>query len=78
MIEKSVRIRFTEFSENAMIIKARIYVDESEFTNYLAVVGDLNMAIMKVVQDAGAHFAQGAKTVMLEYGNEASATGPSL
>jgi hypothetical protein len=35
----------------------------------LQVVTDLNMGIMKIVQDNGAHFAQGAKTVMLEYGN---------
>jgi len=68
VIDDSVRIKFTEFSENAMIIRARIYVDESDFSNYLAVVGDLNMSIMKVVQDAGAHFAQGAKTIMLEKG----------
>jgi MscS family membrane protein len=73
VIEKSVRIRFTEFSENAMIIKARIYVDESEFSGYLTVVGELNMAIMKIVQDTGAHFAQGAKTVMLEYGSDPEA-----
>jgi len=71
VIASSVRIQFTEFSENAMIIKARIYVNESDFSSYLAVVGDLNMGIMKVVQDAGAHFAQGAKTVMLEYDNNA-------
>jgi len=69
VIEKSVRIRFTEFSENSMIIKARIYVDTSDFSTYLQVVTDLNMGIMKIVQDNGAHFAQGAKTVMLEYGN---------
>jgi MscS family membrane protein len=69
VIEDSVRIRFTEFSENAMIIKARIYVDESNFSGYLAVVGDLNISIMKIVQDAGAHFAQGAKTIMLEHGD---------
>ncbi|MCP4049045.1 MAG: mechanosensitive ion channel, partial [Gammaproteobacteria bacterium] len=56
----SVRVRFTEYSENAMIIKARIFVDETDFSNYLEVVGDLNMAIMRVVQENGAHFAQGA------------------
>ena len=66
IIESSVRIRFTEFAENAMIVKARIYVDESDFSGYLAVVNDLNMSIMNIVQDAGAHFAQGAKTIMLE------------
>jgi len=70
VITDSVRIRFTEFSENSMIIKARIYVDTSDFSTYLQVVTDLNMGIMKIVQDNGAHFAQGAKTVMLEYGNK--------
>jgi MscS family membrane protein len=68
VITDSVRIRFTAYTENALIIKARIYVDESNFSSYLAVVNDLNMLIMKVVQDAGAHFAQGAKTIMLENG----------
>jgi MscS family membrane protein len=69
VLKETVRIRFTEFSENSMIIKARIYIDTSDFSTYLQVVTDLNMGIMKIVQDNGAHFAQGAKTVMLEYGN---------
>jgi MscS family membrane protein len=66
VITDEVRIRFTDFSDNAIIIKARIYVDETDFDGYLAVVQDLNLAIMKIVQDAGAHFAQGAQTLMLE------------
>jgi len=78
VISKSVRIRFTEFAENSMIIKARIYVDTSDFSTYLQVVTGLNMGIMKIVQDNGAHFAQGAKTVMLEYGNEPQIAGPTL
>jgi len=69
VMEDDVRIRFTEFTDNAMIIKARIYVDETDFSSYLEVVGELNMSIMKIVQDAGAHFEQGARTVMLEHGN---------
>lgn len=75
VVTDSVRIQFTEFSENSMIIRARIYVDTSDFNTYLQVVTELNMAIMKIVQDAGAHFAQGAKTVMLEYGNEPPTAG---
>ena len=78
VIADSVRIQFTEFSENSMIIKARIYVDTSDFSTYLQVVTELNMGIMKIVQDNDAHFAQGAKTVMLEYGNEPQTAGPSL
>ena len=66
VIADEVRIRFTEFTENAMIIKARIYVGTSDFSTYLQVVTELNMAIMTIVQNAGAHFAQGAKTILLE------------
>jgi MscS family membrane protein len=66
VVADSVRVRFIEFAENAMIVRARIYIDETDFSNYLAVVEDLNLSIMKIVQNAGAHFAQGARTVMLE------------
>lgn len=68
VIADEVRIRFTEYRENALIIKARIYVDETDFSSYLAVVDELNMSIMKIVQDTGAKFAQGAQTIMLENG----------
>jgi len=68
VIADSVRVTFTEFSQNAMMIKVRIYVDESDFGAYLSVVGELNLSIMQIVQDAGAHFAQGAQTIMFEQG----------
>ena len=67
MIEDSVRVSFVKFSDNALIIRARIYVDESDFSNYLEVVSELNLSIMRVVQDAGTHFAEGASRVMLDY-----------
>jgi MscS family membrane protein len=66
VIADSVRVVFTEFAQNAMILKARIYVNESDFGAYLAVVTELNLEIMKIVQNAGTQFAQGAQTVMLE------------
>ncbi len=66
VIADSVRVRFTEFTTNAMVIRARIYVDESDFSGYLAVINQLNMSIMGIVQQNGAHFAQGATTLMLE------------
>ncbi|MDX2417593.1 MAG: mechanosensitive ion channel [Xanthomonadales bacterium] len=69
VIDDSVRVCFTEFSQNAMIVKVRIYVDESDFGAYLAVVGEMNLSIRRIVEDAGAHFAQGAQTVLLEQVN---------
>ena len=66
VISDTVRVRFLRFDTNAMILKARIYVDESDFGEYLKVVSELNLAIMKIVQQNGAHFAQGATSIMLE------------
>ena len=68
VISSSVRCRFTSYTENALIIRLRVYVDETDFSSYLSVVSDLNMSIMRIVEDSGAHFAQGAKTIMLENG----------
>jgi len=65
VVKDTVRITFTEFAENSMNIKARIYIDEDDFSRYLAVVAELNLSIMEVIQSAGAHFAQGAQTIML-------------
>lgn len=72
VFDDSVRVCFTEFSQNAMIVKVRIYVDESNFSAYLAVVGELNMSIMRIIENAGSHFAQGAQTVLLEQVNTAN------
>ncbi len=66
VIADQVRVRLTEFAENAIIVKVRIYIDETDFDAYLSIVQDINLAIMNIVQDAGAHFAQGAQTLMLE------------
>ena len=66
VIDDSVRVIFTEFSQNALILRARIYIDESDFGGYLQVVGELNLEIMKIVQNSGTQFAQGAQTIMLE------------
>ena len=66
VISDEVRVRFTQFASNALIVKARIYVDESDFGAYLKVVDELNLAIMGIVQKHGAHFAQGATTVMMQ------------
>ncbi len=71
VIADSVRVRFLEFSDNAMIIRARIYVNTDDFDTYLKVVGELNMGILTTVRETGAQFSQGARTVLLEQG-----TGP--
>jgi len=59
IIQESARVRFTEFDKHSMIINVRIYVDTEDFNEYLEVVERLNIAIMKIVQGAGAHFDQG-------------------
>jgi MscS family membrane protein len=59
VIQKSVRVRFVEFANHSMNIKMRIYIDTDDFSEYLKVVERVNLAIMEIVQDAGAKFDQG-------------------
>ena len=68
IITDTVRVRLIRFDTNAMVLKARIYVDESDFGAYLEVVNEINLSIMKIIRKNGAHFAQGATTIMLENG----------
>ncbi len=46
-IEDSVRISFTGFSQNALNIKVYVYVDDSDFSRYLAVVSELKQVRSK-------------------------------
>jgi len=61
IIQESARVRFTEFDDQSMIIKVRVYVDTEDFNEYLESVERMNFEIMKIVQDSGAHFDQGFK-----------------
>jgi MscS family membrane protein len=66
VVSDKVRVRFTDYQEHGILIRPRIYVDTDDFDVYLKVVSRINLAILDIVAEAGAQFAQGARTVFLE------------
>ena len=52
-----LRVRLTDFSEDAILIKINSFVKTTDFSDFLEVAEDLNFRIMDIVQSAGASFA---------------------
>jgi len=70
--DEPVRVRFTEFDEDAILIKVHSFMKTTDFPESLEIGEDLNIRIMEIVQDAGASFALPAKSIYME--GEATAT----
>lgn len=64
--DSSARVRVVEFKDDAIIVRVRIFVITRDFDEYLEVVEEVNLAILRIVEQAGAHFAQGARSVFIE------------
>jgi len=57
VIPESGRVRFKELGEYAHIIEAHAYVATTEYVEYLRIAEELNLDVVKIVEDAGAKFA---------------------
>ena len=61
-----VRVRFTDFDDDAILIKINSFVKTTDFSEFLEVAEDLNFQIMEVVRSSGAAFALPGKSIYLE------------
>jgi MscS family membrane protein len=61
-----VRVRFTDFDRDAVLLKVHSFVATTEFTEFLEISEQLNLGIMKVVAAEGARFALPGATVQIE------------
>lgn len=66
--EKPVRVRFTDFDRDAILIKIHSFLMTANYTESLEIAEGLNLRIMKIVEDAGARFALPGATVQIEGG----------
>jgi MscS family membrane protein len=57
VLDDIVRVRFREFSEDAILIKVQCYVDCENVTEFFEISEELNLKIMKIVEDHSASFA---------------------
>lgn len=61
-----VRVRFTDFDRDAVLLKVHSFVATTEFTEFLEISEQLNLGVMKIVAGEGARFALPGATVQIE------------
>jgi MscS family membrane protein len=69
--DEPLRVRFTDFDDDAILIKVHSFLKTTDFSESLEIGEDLNFRVMEIVQDAGARFALPGKSIYME--GEASA-----
>ena len=67
--DEPLRVRLTDFDEDAILIKIHCFMTTTDFAASLEIGEELNFLIMDVVHSAGAKFALPAKSVYVETGS---------
>lgn len=61
-----VRVRFTDFDDDAVLIKVHCFLKTTDFAESLEIGEELNYGIMGIVEKAGAKFALPGSTMYIE------------
>ena len=69
--EDPVRVRFTDFDKDAILVKIHCFLITTDFAESLEIGEELNYKIMKIVESAGASFAMPGTHMYIERGNDA-------
>jgi MscS family membrane protein len=69
----TVRVRLREFSPDAIIVRLRIYALTRNMDTYLEIVQEVNLDIMKIMDEHQVRFSQGAQTLFVK-GDPAAAS----
>jgi MscS family membrane protein len=65
VVPDPARIRFLGFGAYSLDLEVFAYVDATDYGEFLAVAEDLNLRIMKIVEENGASFAFPSQTLYL-------------
>ena len=71
--DEPVRVRFTDFDSDAVLLKVNSYLKTTDFAESLEIGEELNLRIMEIVEAAGARFALPGRSLYLEGGDPAGA-----
>jgi MscS family membrane protein len=72
--DEPVRVRFTDFEEDAILMKVNSFIDTIDFNESLEIGEELNCRIMEIVESVGASFALPSSTVVFEGESQALQT----
>ena len=63
---ETIRVRLREFSPDAIIVRIRMYALTRDIDTYLEIVEEVNLDIMKIMDDHQVRFSQGAQTLFIK------------
>jgi len=72
--EDPLRVRFTDFDEDAILIKIHSFVKTTNITEFLEIAEDLNFRVLEIVHNSGARFALPGRSLYME--GEAAVLNP--
>jgi MscS family membrane protein len=61
-----IRVRFTDFDDDAILIKIHSFAKTTNYTEFLEIAEGLNFKVMEIVQAADARFALPGKSLYME------------
>jgi MscS family membrane protein len=64
--EDPLRVRFTDFDDDAILIKVHSFIKTTDFAVFLGIAEDINIQIMEIVKSAGASFALPGRAIYME------------
>ena len=64
--EDPIRVRFTDFDSDAILIKVHSFIKTTDFSEFLEIAEDLNFQTMEIVKSAGAAFALPGRAIYME------------
>lgn len=64
--EEPLRVRFTDFDDDAILVKIHSFVKTTDFDEFLGIAEDINFQIMEIVKSAGASFALPGRAIFME------------
>ena len=67
---ETIRVRLREFSPDAIIIRIRAFAKTQSIDTYLEIVQEVNLDIMKIMDENGVRFSQGAQTLFIKSGEK--------
>ncbi len=64
--DEPLRVRLTEFDQDAILVKVHSFLKPTDFPESLEIGEDLNFRIMDIIDSAGARFALPGKSIYME------------
>ena len=61
-----IRVRFTDFADDALLIKVHSFIKTTSFAEFLGIAEGINIQIMEIVKSSGASFALPGRAIFME------------